>query len=56
MTLTNLGAALREAGRLGEAITACQDAATIRREVGGRQGDAMRWATSASRCDRQAGL
>lgn len=39
MTLTNLGAALREAGRLGEAITACQDAATIRREVGDRQGD-----------------
>jgi hypothetical protein len=25
MTLTILGAALREAGRLGEAITACQD-------------------------------
>ena len=39
MALHNLGIMLRETGRLEEAITACQDAATIFQEAGDRHGE-----------------
>jgi tetratricopeptide (TPR) repeat protein len=39
MALDNLGAALADAGRFEEAITACQDAAAIFRETGDRHGE-----------------
>jgi Flp pilus assembly protein TadD len=39
--LNNLGIALREAGRLDEAVTAYQDAAAIFREARDRNGEAM---------------
>ena len=39
MALSNLGLALREAGRLEEAITAYQEAAAIYRETGDRHGE-----------------
>ena len=41
MALTNLGDALPEVRRFEEAITACQDAAAIFREIGDRHGEGM---------------
>ncbi len=37
--LNNLGLALLDAGRIGEAITACQDAVAIYRETGDRHSE-----------------
>jgi signal-transduction protein with cAMP-binding, CBS, and nucleotidyltransferase domain len=39
--LTNLGNALRQAGRVEQAITACQDAAAIYRETGDRHAEGL---------------
>jgi tetratricopeptide (TPR) repeat protein len=39
MALNNLGNALQQMRRLGEAVTACQDAAAIYRETGDRHGE-----------------